>query len=158
MTPRVTDVTLPPMRLAGLSGEFVSAMQPNSDAHIVIPQLWDRLNGLANQGGDHHRWSAGLMNDAALGKMIYTAAVRLDDEEVASDELEIVDFPGGSYVGCEHVGSLDTIGETTAWFYATYLPTSGRVLRGGIHVEIYDERFDPHSSDSVVVICAPIEP
>jgi AraC family transcriptional regulator len=156
MTPTVTEVSLPPMRLAGVSGEFVSGMQPNSDAHVVIPELWDRLNSLTNLGEDHHHWSAGIMNDAASGKMKYTAAVRLDVGEEASNELEIVDFPGGSYVGCEHVGSLETIGETTAWFYSTYLPTSGRALREGPHVEIYDERFNPHSSDSVVVICAPI--
>jgi predicted transcriptional regulator YdeE len=156
MTPNVTEMDIPPMRLAGVSGEFVSGMQPNSDAHIVIPQLWDRLNDFVNQGEDHHHWSAGIMNDAASGKMKYTAAVRFDDGFVVSEELEIVDFPGGSYVGCEHVGSLDAIGETTEWFYATYLPTSGRVLREGPHLEIYDERFNPHSSDSVVVICAPI--
>lgn len=156
MTPNVIEVTLPSVRPAGVSGEFVSGMQPNSDAHIVIPQLWDRLDGLVSQGDDHKHWSAGIMNNAVSEKMTYTAAVRLDDEEVALDGLEVVDLPGGTYVGCEHVGSLDTIGETTAWCYATFLPTSGRVLRDGPHVEIYDERFNPHSSDSVVVICAPI--
>lgn len=48
------------------------------------------------------------------------------------------------------------MGRTTAWFYSEYLPSSGVALRDGLHLEIYDERFNPESSDSIALICVPV--
>jgi len=70
--------------------------------------------------------------------------------------MDTLDLPGGAYVACEHVGSLDTLGATTAWFYSEYLPSSEWTIRDGYHLEIYDDRFEPESDDSVALICAPV--
>jgi len=156
-TPSVTPIDVPATTLVGVSGQFTSGHLPDSDAHMVIPQLWGRLSEAAGSSFHDARWSVGVMNDLdGEGLMNYFAAIRLDDNGGQSDGLEIMELPGGPYIACEHVGSLDAIGETTKWFYAEYLPSEGIQVRDGYHLEIYDERFDPDSASSVVLICAPV--
>jgi predicted transcriptional regulator YdeE len=89
-------------------------------------------------------------------KMNYLAAIRLEDSEHNTQGLETLELPGGSYLACEHVGPLSTFRQTAVWFYSEYIPSSGVQLRKGYHLEIYDDRFDPESKDSVVLICAPV--
>jgi hypothetical protein len=52
---------------------------------------------------------------------------------------------------------MDTVGATTGWFYGEYLPNAEWNIRDGYHLEIYDERFDPESNESVMLICAPVQ-
>jgi predicted transcriptional regulator YdeE len=156
-TPNVITIDVPTTTLVGVSGQFTSGLQPDPDAHEIIPQLWQRL--MTAVGGALHdaHWAVGVMNDVeGSSKMNYLAAIRLDDNGGRSDDLEVVNLPGGSYLACEHVGSLETLGQTTELFYAQHVPSLGFEIRDGYHLEIYDERFDPESSDSVVLICAPI--
>jgi predicted transcriptional regulator YdeE len=156
-TPNVITVVVPTTALVGVSGEFTSGLQPEPDAHVVIPQLWERLMTKLGPVLHDSHWAVGVMNNVAgSSKMNYLAAIRLEDNGGRSDGLESVILAGGSYLACEHVGSLDTLGQTTKWFYAEYLPSLGVELRDGSHLEIYDERFDPDSADSVVLIAAPI--
>jgi len=88
--------------------------------------------------------------------MNYLAAIRLEDSEHNTQGLETLELPGGTYLACEHVGPLSTFRQTAVWFYSEFLPSSGARLREGYHLEIYDDRFDPESKDSVVLICAPV--
>jgi len=157
MAPRVTTMEVPATTLAGVSGEFTSDLQPNPDAHVVIPKLWERLMTLAGPALHDSHWAVGVMSDVAgSSKMNYLAAFRLDDNAGRPDGLEVVKFAGGSYLACEHVRSLNALPRTTQWFYSEYLPSSGVQLRDADHLEIYDERFDPESPDSIVLICAPV--
>jgi predicted transcriptional regulator YdeE len=156
-TPNVTTIAVPSATLVGVSGEFTGGMQPNSDAHLVIPKLWERLAALVGPALHDADWAVGVMNDLEGDtRMNYLAALRLDDNGGRTDGLEVVDLPGGTYLACEHVGPIEGIGETTQWFYSQYLPSSGAKLRDGYHLEIYDERFDPESAESVALVCAPI--
>jgi predicted transcriptional regulator YdeE len=156
-TPKVTTIEVPTTTLVGVSGQFTSGLQPDPDAHEVIPQLWERLSEVVGDALRDSHWAIGVMNDVeGSSKMNYLAAIRLDDNDGRTDDLEIVDLPGGNYLACEHVGTLDTLGQTTAWFYGQHLPSLGTALRDGYHLEIYDERFDLESADSVVLICAPV--
>jgi AraC family transcriptional regulator len=157
-TPRVSTIGVPATTLVGVSGEFTSDLQPGADAHVVIPKLWERLMTSVGPALQDSHWAVGVMSDVeGSSKMNYLAAIRLDDNDGRSDGLEVVDLAGGTFLACEHVGSLNALPRTTQWFYTEYLPSSGVQLRDGNHLEIYDERFDPESPDSVVLICAPVE-
>src|ERR1017187_9285087 len=157
MTPKIVEVVLPPSRLVGVSCDFVGAMDPNSDAKQMIPPTWERLLALTHANNLDADWALGVMTISATpGKMSYTACVPGDASGATPDGMVEVTFAGGTYVGCEHVGLLDSIGETTAWFYGQYLPTAEHQIATGPHLEIYDERFNPHLDSSIVTICAPI--
>jgi predicted transcriptional regulator YdeE len=157
MTPEIVEVTLAPRRLVGVSCEFVASMDSNSDASDVIPPTWGMLDELAHKNNLDHSWSIAVMTPSHHpGKLTYTACVPADDVMATPDGMVEILFDGGTFVGCEHVGPLDTLGDTTAWFYTKYLPDSQYRVGKGPHVEIYDERFDMGSPSSIVTICAPI--
>jgi predicted transcriptional regulator YdeE len=157
-TPTVIEFEFPPTTVVGVSGVFISGMAPGTDAHTVIPQLWNQLQEIAGADFYKAKWSVGVMSDPEDDKkMNYVAAMRLSDNNGQHGGMDVVELPGGKYVACEHVGSLDSLGATTGWFYGEYLPSSELKLRDGYHLEIYDERFNPDSSDSVVLICAPVQ-
>jgi AraC family transcriptional regulator len=156
-TPNIIEYTLASTTVVGVSGVFISGLSPDTDAHSVIPQLWVRL--METAGDDFHRahWSVGVMSDAEVGKMNYLAGMRLSDLDEPRTGMDVVDIPGGKFVACEHVGLIDSLGATTRWFYGEYLPNSTWKIRNGYHLEIYDERFNPDSNDSVMLICAPVQ-
>lgn len=156
-TPNVITMEIDPTTVVGISGEFTSAMEPNSNAQTVIPQLWRQHMDATGENFFHAQWSVGVMNDLGeSGKMNYVAAIRIGDNDERVDGLDVVELSGGRYAACEHVGSLDTIAETTAWFYGDYLPSSSLRVRDAYHLEIYDERFHPDAADSIMLICAPV--
>jgi predicted transcriptional regulator YdeE len=102
-------------------------------------------------------WSIGVMSPAKdSSKMNYMAPIRLKDSGGQTEGLETLEFPGGSYLACEHVGRVEEMAQTTRWFYGQYLPSSAAQVRDGYHIEIYDDRFDPTSDHSVALIAVPI--
>jgi len=132
-------------------------LDSNPDANEVIPPTWGTLDELVHKNGLDHSWSVAVMTPSETsGKMTYTACVPVDDARETPNGMVEVLFGGGTFVGCEHVGSLDTIGATTAWFYTEYLPDSTHHIIVGPHLEIYDERFNLGSPSSIVTICVPI--
>ena len=156
-TPNIVEYDLAPTTVVGVSGVFISGMSPDTDAQTVIPQLWGQLMEAAGEDFYKANWSVGVMSDAGDDKkMNYLAAMRLSDRDGQQGDMDVLELPGGKYVACEHVGALDAIGATTGWFYGEYLPSSEWKLRDGYHLEIYDDRFDHESSDSVMLICAPV--
>jgi AraC family transcriptional regulator len=157
-TPKVIEYDFFPTTVVGVSGVFIGAMAPDTDAQKVIPQLWNQLMEIAGDNFYKARWSVGVMSDVDDGRrMNYVAAMRLSDNDGKHGGMDVVELPGGKYAGCEHVGSLDSIAATTGWFYGEFLPSSEWHLRDGYHLEVYDERFDPDSPDSVMLICAPVQ-
>ncbi|HEY5304990.1 MAG TPA: hypothetical protein VIJ86_13185 [Acidimicrobiales bacterium] len=54
--------------------------------------------------------------------------------------------------------ALATIAQTTLWLYRDYLPQTGRQTIDAAHVEVYDERFDPRSPTSIMMMGAPVSP
>jgi predicted transcriptional regulator YdeE len=157
-TPNIIEYEFAPTTVVGVSGVFISGAAPDTDAQTVIPHLWNQLMEAAGEDFYKAKWSVGVMSDAEDGKkMNYLAALRLSDHGGGHGDMDVVDLPGGTYIACEHVGSLDGLGATTGWFYGEYLPSSEWKVRDGYHLEIYDERFDPESHDSVVLICAPVQ-
>jgi len=159
MTAKIVRVALAPERLMGVSCDFISSMDADSDAHLVIPDAWRVLFDLVDGSGPRDHWSLGIISASPEpGRMRYVACVRERESGTAPHGVVHVDFAGGTFIGCEHVGSLETIAKTTEWFYAEYLATCGLEIVEGPHVEIYDERFNPSDPTSVVTIAAPVAP
>lgn len=157
MTDPVVRVgTFPTMHLLGVAGDFVSGLEPGSNAHLVIPALWSQLEQVLGDESAALKWSVGVMVSVGPA-MRYFAGVSEGAVKNPSAELLSVEVPSGAYAICEHVGSLAELPATTAWFYSELLPTSGLIPRDAPHLEVYDERFDPQSADSVVMICAPVQ-
>jgi predicted transcriptional regulator YdeE len=157
MEPRIVKVELPPRRLVGVVCLFIPSMQENSDAKEKIPEAWHQLGHVAKDNHLSAHWSIGVMSGSdEPGKMRYVACVPGDASGSVPEGMMEVDFEGGTYVGCEHIGSLDSFGQTAAWFYSDFLPSSEYHVIDGPHLEIYDERFNPESPTSVVTLCAPI--
>ena len=180
---KVSILDLPSMVVAGLGADFISALVRGSNAHEVLPKLWADLNAIieataieGQHAYDFQPWMIGAMGEPELpayaeavavpaveGLLNYFAGVRVDSidralvDALVAAGLQLRSFEGGSFAVCEHVGPLDRLGETTAWFYQTWLPTQGPAERFGHHFEIYDERFKMGSPSSVVMICAPVQ-
>jgi DNA gyrase inhibitor GyrI len=52
---------------------------------------------------------------------------------------------------------MEKLVESTQEFYNELLPDMGCTVDNGLHLEIYDNRFDLNRSDSIMVIAAPIK-
>ena len=162
------------MKVAGLGVDFISAMAPGGNAFEVLPQLWGRVSalieGVVGDGAASafNSWMVGAIGEAeqaagtAEGLLNYFAGVRVDGlaeqqvQALVNAGLQVRSYSAGRFAVCEHVGPLEGLGDTTAWFYQTWLPAEGLEERWVHHYEIYDERFDMNSPHSVVMICAPV--
>ena len=162
MTAFVETRNLPAMRLIGLTGQFIGVTSPNPNADDVIPQLWgDLFDALEDVEEFEFGWAVGVMAPsqeagAVPGQMEYFAALVVDDVPENHPGLIVREVAASNYAVCEHLGPLEELADTTKWFYTDYLPTAGFTDKLAPHLEVYDERFDPESSESVVMICAPI--
>ena len=179
---KVTLVDLPNLTVVGLGADFVSVLAPHPTASVVIPKLWGQLseviaaaNKAMPEANFFSQWMIGAMGEPERpaydstesaedeGLMHYFAGLRVNNLDAVAIEplvaagLQARSFVGGKYAVCEHRGLLDSLPDTTAWFYKTWLPGEGPSQRYGHHFEIYDERFAPGEASSVMLICAPVQ-
>jgi len=70
--------------------------------------------------------------------------------------MERVNVPAGRYAVFTHVGSVQTLPATTDKVYREWLPASGLTMRDAPHLELYDNRFNPHSANSEMDILVPV--
>jgi|GEM_PF-1930405 len=174
----VSLVDLPAMTIAGLGANFISALVRGSNAFEVLPKLWGDVWAVigavnAEVASEAKQWMVGALGEPDLmayselgaeveGLMNYFAGMRVDGlapehvQALVDAGLQLRSYAAGRFAVCEHVGLLDGLGETTAWFYQTWLPAEGLAERYANHYEIYDERFDMGSPSSIVMICAPV--
>jgi AraC family transcriptional regulator len=162
MTAFVEPRYLPAMRLIGFAQDFNGLMSENPNGPDVVPDIWGQLFDLLDDSDEFEfGWAVGVLTpskdpNAKPGTMEYFAGLVIDDAPEEHPGLEIRQLEASNYLICEHLGSLDELADTTAWFYSDYLPGAGFTEKAAPHLEVYDERFDPDSSESVVMVCAPI--
>ncbi len=155
--------TLPARTVIGLGAKFISVLSPERDNHIVIPKLWHDFTPLL--GTISRRVNTEAMgcvycrgnSDGGDGECYYLACVEVAPGTPAPSGLEARDLPGGRHAVFTHKGKLDTIGQTMAAIYGSWLPNSGERLRCAPDLEIYGPRFNPTSDSSEFEICLPIE-
>ena len=85
--------------------------------------------------------------------MTYLAGL---ESESAPDGFERWELPAQKYVVFEHNGSLEFLGQTIQNIFMKEFPESGLKHVEGIALEIYDERFDSTSPDSVFELAFPV--
>ncbi len=158
-------VTLPSSTFVGLEARYLSATSEEANNMLVIPNLWidffKRVGELENQKPKTYY---GLANTPeALGltrehpdEGIYLAAAQVDPAFECPNGMSRWTSTAGLYAKFEHIGPVDTVGETIAHIYGKWFPESEYTERGGPDINKYDERFDPDSAQSVLEIFVPI--
>lgn len=162
MTAFVETRHLAAMRLIGIPEDFIGLMgsEPNGDE--VIPDMWGNLFDQLEQVEEFEfGWAVGVMSPSKAdnpkpGQLEYFAGLVVDYPPDDHPGLQVREIEASDYLVCEHLGSLEELADTTRWFYTEYLPSAGYVAKDAPHLEVYDERFDPESHESVVMICVPI--
>jgi len=161
MHPDLVIKQLPAMRLIGYGAEAISLMHPDSNANDVAPEAWRRLFASPALQGMKFGWAVGAMwpadgAPADSGRMHYLAAVVVEEwpEDLADFETAVIEE--GDYLVLEHQGDETTIPGATTRFYTELLPAADVQQRWAPHLEVYDERYQFGSADSITMICAPI--
>ena len=152
-------VEIPSMQLIGASVQFRGTFSPESNAAQLIPELWEKVSAATSQLDVAWGVAIGAMSTITNSSdMLYFAGVQCHEvPQSLPTELEVFSFHGGKYLVIEHVGDLAGLEASTHKAYEEIFPASGFSMRNHHHLEIYDERFNPHSPDSIVGIAIPIE-
>ncbi|MGC9362707.1 MAG: GyrI-like domain-containing protein, partial [Candidatus Syntrophosphaera sp.] len=87
---------------------------------------------------------------------MYFAGVEVEDGMKVPEGAKIHKVPAGHYAVFEHRGDIASIGETYDYIYGKWMYESGRKPARQDMFELYDERFEPGSGESVVEIWVPV--
>jgi predicted transcriptional regulator YdeE len=155
-------VDLPPSTLVGLSADFYGAMSPKFNGQEVLGPIWGKVHalGAALQLPKNSRMisATGPSNNDLLGEGLLTQFIgfEVQTEPAEIGELSVFQVPGGKYATIQHVGSMDTLVQSIQDFYGQVLPGAGCTQANGLHLEIYDERYN-ETQNSIMTIAAPIK-
>ena len=131
--------------LARLDGELESLWRELGDRYAEIPQA-DPDAGY----GVHTRDTAGPIYLAGL-------ALGAGAGEIPRD-MTTLQIEAHAYAVFVHTGLQQNLPQTANAIYAGWLPASGYRLAADFYFELYDDRFNPGSPDSVVFLWVPVEP
>lgn len=149
--PRFVD--LPEIDLVGLTVSTYPLGHPKNDP-MLIPELWDFLMQVVeatNTPTTMPMYGAQIMDGDSLS---YLAGFESTADFPGAETWLL---PAAKYAMFEHVGSLENLGESFDFIFNTWFPNSTLKIAASPALEIYDERFDPSSPDSVMVIAVPVE-
>jgi len=62
-----------------------------------------------------------------------------------------------TYAVFPHCGSIDHLNETINWIFTDWIPGSGYQAMENYFFELYDDRFQPGSDDSILFVYVPVE-
>jgi predicted transcriptional regulator YdeE len=154
---------LPKRILIGKSADFYGAMSPKFNGQEKLGPVWGLVNakraelGLpadsimvgATQSADSPEAANGLLNQFV--------GIVVDEIPADLKGLDVLEVEAGLYATTEHVGGMETLVNSIQRFYADLLPGFGCTRTSGLHLEIYDKRFDQESPDSIMTIAAPVK-
>lgn len=86
----------------------------------------------------------------------YLAGVEVSSTESIPENMIAKEVPAAEYAIFEHVGALDTLGNTYGSIYGECLPASGYIQDGDYDMEVYDHRFNFGAADSIMEIWIPV--
>lgn len=158
MTPRIETIT--PKLVVGMERPFISALSPQRNNHLVIPQLWQdfssRMASIPNRQGQDCLGSIECDNGES-GQCRYLACVEVSSVAALPEGMISREIGGGSYAIFAHRGEISRIGQTLEYVYGSWLPRSGHRLRDAAEIEVYGAKFDASSPDSEMEYCLPIQ-
>jgi predicted transcriptional regulator YdeE/DNA-binding transcriptional MerR regulator len=91
------------------------------------------------------------------GEFQYIAGMEVTSEENIPEGMVLKKVPEGLYAVFEHHGSIEKLSETYAYIYQSWLPSSGYKRTAAIDYELYDEKFNDVSEDSILYLYVPVE-
>lgn len=152
-TPKITHKAA--FTVMGLARQFT--MENNT-----IPQLWDDFNARDKEipHAIHDAAIGVCYHDAdyAPGKpFTYMAGWAVTKVEAIPDGMSVREIPEGDYAVFEHLGALDTLGQTYDKIYREWLPASEYEVDHRDDLELYDERFEYGQPESVMEIWIPVK-
>jgi len=159
---QLSVIELPARTLIGISADFYGAMSPKFNGQEVLGPIWGQVHAKRAELGipaDAMMISATQPADtdeAANGLLNQFVGIVVDSIPADVKGLEVMELEAGLYAATEHVGGMETLVDSVRKFYSELLPGSGCTQRSGLHLEIYDERFDMTSPTSIMTIAAPM--
>jgi predicted transcriptional regulator YdeE len=146
-------------RFVGIRSVIPSSFDPtNTQTEWQVRELFDRLTrGLFESLNFQPSVLYGISEPADTATppltIHYFAGVESDRSIGGFDELLL---PPGKYFSVTFRGPVSEIDTAIREIYGGELERSGLHVREGLHLEIYDERFDPNSPNSEIDILIPV--
>lgn len=161
MEPKFNIVEMPKRILIGLDADFYGAMSPKFNGQEKLAPVWGAMYKKKKEFGFGPEVLMIGATRPAQGATdgLLNQFVGLVVEELPADlrGLNVLEIPAGTFATFEHIGGMEKLVESTQKFYNELLPGMGCTVDNGMHLEIYDERFDLNRADSIMVIAAPIK-
>ena len=88
---------------------------------------------------------------------VYVAALPVTTVNKIPDGMVKIDIPGGRYAVFTHKGRIADLPKTLDYIWGEWVPSGACKTRSAPDLEVYDDRFDPNSTDSEFDIYIPIE-
>ncbi len=146
--------------LIGKSADFYGAMSPKFNGQEVLGPVWGEMNSLREPLGLPERTTmVGATRTAASTEPdLMNQFIGYEVDVVPADlkGLEVLEIPAGLFAYVEHVGSMDGLVNSVRGFYAELNSIEGFEQVAGLHLEIYDARFDMADAKSIMTIAAPV--
>jgi AraC family transcriptional regulator len=131
----------------------------------VIPQLWGDFNKRCKE------LKHTVQPDTCLGicmsepnvemtentPFIYLAGMEVSKVESIPEGMTVKEIPAADYAVFEHHGSLETLHATYDALYSGWFSASEYTQHGDYDFELYDERFEFGSPESIMEIWVPIK-
>jgi predicted transcriptional regulator YdeE len=162
MSEKFSVVDLPARILVGKSADFYGAMSPKFNGQEVLGPVWGLMQAkrieLGLPEGNLMIGATRPAEGAEAANGLLNQFVGCVVDEVPADllGLDVLELPADKYATYEHVGGMETLVDSIQHFYGELLPEHGCTQRNGLHLEIYDERFDMTSPNSIMTIAAPV--
>lgn len=161
MEPKFNIVEMPKRILIGLDADFYGAMSPKFNGQEKLSPVWGAMQQKKIEFGFGPATVMVGATRAAEGASdgLLNQFVGIQVEELPADlrGLNVLEIPAGTFATFEHIGGMEKLVESTQEFYNELLPDMGCTVDNGLHLEIYDERFDLNRADSIMLIAAPIK-
>ena len=157
-------VTLPKLRVVGISTPCISILSDESNSLARVPALWREFYALL------HELSGRINPDVFLGifmplpeverkhpdEWCYMACAQVQETSSVPAGMRAETVSGGRYAVFTHRGKLERIEHTYNYIYGAWLPRSGEALREAPELELYAGRFDQEAADVEVAIYIPV--
>ena len=148
--------------IIGKSVDFYGAMSPKFNGQEVLGPVWGQMNSMREPLDLPERTTmVGATRPATPGEEgLMNQFIGYAVEAIPADlmGLEVLEIPAGLFAYVEHVGSMDGLVDSVRGFYADLNSLEGYEQTSGLHLEIYDARFDMADPQSIMTIAAPVQP
>lgn len=157
MTPNLKEFEK--LTIVGIKGEFIKALDPQSDNMEIIPKLWNdffsRIGEIKNISGP----TVGAIDSSTNTpkQMDYIAGIEVSSVSDLPEGMVSLEIPKGKYAEFIHEGPVSNIDKTLDYIYGSWLPSSKLQRTDGPEYEVYPENYNPDSETAKMSLRIPIK-